>query len=163
MAITKEPPGRLKTSSVQILDYNLNRYDCPVSLTLCLLSISFDIDDRKGLEIVILTALLTFQDTNEVYHSPPENNSLMGVRRKSSAADPATEMSPSPALQLTPPPPLPPKPAPKTGVDRIAEIHALRGDVNEVTVEDEGAVDDYAQYVANLLEVSQASGYHRGY
>jgi hypothetical protein len=25
IAVTKEPPGRLKTISVQILDYNLNR------------------------------------------------------------------------------------------------------------------------------------------
>jgi len=25
VAITKEPPGRLKTTSIQILDYNLNR------------------------------------------------------------------------------------------------------------------------------------------
>jgi len=25
VAVTKEPPGRLKTTSVQILDYNLNR------------------------------------------------------------------------------------------------------------------------------------------
>lgn len=26
VAVTKEPSGRLKTSLVQILDYNLNRY-----------------------------------------------------------------------------------------------------------------------------------------
>lgn len=26
VAVTKEPPGRIKTSVVQILDYNLNRY-----------------------------------------------------------------------------------------------------------------------------------------
>jgi hypothetical protein len=26
VAVTKEPPGRLKTTSVQILDYNLNRH-----------------------------------------------------------------------------------------------------------------------------------------
>ena len=26
VAVTKEPPGRLRTSTVQILDYNLNRY-----------------------------------------------------------------------------------------------------------------------------------------
>jgi hypothetical protein len=26
VAITKEPPGKIKTSSVQLLDYNLNRY-----------------------------------------------------------------------------------------------------------------------------------------
>jgi len=26
VAVTKEPPGRIKTSSVQLLDYNLQRY-----------------------------------------------------------------------------------------------------------------------------------------
>ncbi|KAF8127410.1 hypothetical protein EV363DRAFT_1585440 [Boletus edulis] len=41
--------GATWTDSVQILDYNLKR---------------FDIKDRKGLEIVILTALLTFQDAS---------------------------------------------------------------------------------------------------
>jgi hypothetical protein len=30
VAVTKEPPGRLKTTSIQILDYNLNR--CAVGL-----------------------------------------------------------------------------------------------------------------------------------
>lgn len=25
VAVTKEPPGKIKTSSVQILDYNINR------------------------------------------------------------------------------------------------------------------------------------------
>lgn len=33
VAVTKEPSGRIKTSTVQILDYNLHR---------------FDINDRKG-------------------------------------------------------------------------------------------------------------------
>lgn len=32
VAVTKEPPGRIKTSSIQILDYNLNRF-VPASLT----------------------------------------------------------------------------------------------------------------------------------
>lgn len=26
VAVTKEPPGRLKTTAIQILDYNLNRF-----------------------------------------------------------------------------------------------------------------------------------------
>jgi hypothetical protein len=34
VAITKEPPGRIKSSLVQILDYNINR---------------FDVQDRKGI------------------------------------------------------------------------------------------------------------------
>ncbi|KAF5351540.1 hypothetical protein D9758_007242 [Tetrapyrgos nigripes] len=126
VAITKEPAGRLKTQSVQILDYNLNR---------------FDVEDRKGLEIVILTALLTFQDANEASHEKRQNSS------SSLAALP--KLSPTPS---TSPPPLPSKPQPKTGIDRIAEMHAIRGDINEVTVEEEGSANDYAAYCWNLLQ-----------
>ncbi|KAK0497310.1 hypothetical protein EDD18DRAFT_1161552 [Armillaria luteobubalina] len=120
VAITKEPAGRLKTSSIQILDYNLNR---------------FDIDDRKGLEIVILTALLTFQDANESYHGSPSSEGI--VKPKSTPT--------------TPPPP-PPKPPAKTGVDRVAEVQAMRGEINELTVEEEGDITHYAQYCSNLLQ-----------
>ncbi|ETW79324.1 hypothetical protein HETIRDRAFT_245675, partial [Heterobasidion irregulare TC 32-1] len=125
VAVTKEPPGKLKTTAVQILDYNLNR---------------FDINDRKGLEIALLTALLTFHDLNDSYHKPlPEQTPAI------------TEASlPRQASGSAPPPP--PKPAPKTGVDRIAEMHAVRGEVNDILVEDEGQVSDYAQYAMNLLE-----------
>ena len=52
------------------------------------------------------------------------------------------------------PPPTPPKPAKKTGIDRVAEIQALRGEINEVAVEDEGTIVDYAQYCFNLLKVN---------
>ncbi|TFY61486.1 hypothetical protein EVG20_g7041 [Dentipellis fragilis] len=109
VALTKEPPGKLKTTAVQILDYNLNR---------------FDIADRKGLEIVILTALLTFHDLNETYHVPADTSSASTA----------------------------PGQPPATGVDRVAEIQAMRGEVNEITVEDECDVDDWAAYAANLLE-----------
>ncbi|KAI0666872.1 hypothetical protein C8Q78DRAFT_983503 [Trametes maxima] len=151
VAITKEPPGRLQTRSVQILDYNLNR---------------FDIDDRKGLEIVILTALLTFQDLNETYHTPRADGAPSASSSESSttlAAVPsqglATRLglSRQPSQILTPPPPaIPPKPAPRTGADRVAELHAVRtaqgeGDANEVEVGEECAVDDYAQYAERLL------------
>ncbi|KAK7060808.1 hypothetical protein VNI00_000541 [Paramarasmius palmivorus] len=132
VAITKEPAGRLKTSSIQILDYNLNR---------------FDIDDRKGLEIVILTALLTFQDSNDAYHSPKDNASSS----KTSASTTPVVLSPPTALSPSPPP-IPPKPDPETGVNRIAELQAARGELNEVTVEDEGSVDDYASYCWGLLQ-----------
>ncbi|KAF8994616.1 hypothetical protein BDZ89DRAFT_1085144 [Hymenopellis radicata] len=96
VALTKEPAGRLKTSTVQILDYNLNR---------------FDIEDRKGLEI-----------------SPTP---ILGARK-------------TPKDTPTPPPLPPPRPPAKTG--------ALRGEFNEVTVEQEGEVADYAQYCWNLLQ-----------
>ncbi|KAK7466359.1 hypothetical protein VKT23_005086 [Stygiomarasmius scandens] len=127
VAITKEPVGRLKTQSIQILDYNLMR---------------FDVNDRKGLEIVILTALFIFQDANEFAHLSKEE------KRKNSSS---SLISSSPS-QSPPPPPLPSKPEPKTGVDRIAEMQAIRGEVNEVTVEEEGDVSDYASYCWNLLQ-----------
>ncbi|KAI0039054.1 hypothetical protein FA95DRAFT_1567372 [Auriscalpium vulgare] len=123
VAVTKEPPGRLRTAAVQILDYNLNR---------------FDIDDRKGFEIVLLTALLTFHDLNDVFHTPSDPPPQYAAP----TSPQSTQLPPSP----------PPKPAPKTGVDRIAELHALRGELNEVTVIEEGAVHDYAQYAAQLLD-----------
>jgi hypothetical protein len=98
----------------------------------------FDIADRKGLEITLLTTLLTFQDL-----SVPNNA-------------PSTEPSvPSPpSVHVEPAPPLPPRPAPKTGVDRVAEMHAMRYEPNEVTVDGEGSVDDYGEYAEGLLAVS---------
>ncbi|KAA1475541.1 hypothetical protein DENSPDRAFT_842339, partial [Dentipellis sp. KUC8613] len=128
VALTKEPPGKLKTSAVQILDYNLNR---------------FDIADRKGLEIVILTALLTFHDLNETYHVPADTPPAYATPGQPPVAQRKASGSA---------PDLPPRPAPKTGVDRVAEIQAMRGEVNEITVEDECDVDDWAAYAANLLE-----------
>ncbi|THH13744.1 hypothetical protein EW146_g6498 [Bondarzewia mesenterica] len=125
VAVTKEPPGKLKTAAIQILDYNLHR---------------FDIEDRRGLEITLLTALLTFHDMNDVFHTPQEP----------SPKSPQPSQAQRRVSDSAPPPP--PKPAPKTGVDRIAEIHAIRGNVNEITVEDEGSVDDFARYATNLLE-----------
>ncbi|TFK39976.1 hypothetical protein BDQ12DRAFT_681557 [Crucibulum laeve] len=133
VAVTREPTGRLKTTSVQVLDYNLNR---------------FDIDDRKGLEIVLLTALLSFQDANESYHSRDEGSvGSLPMNAGRSSANPSTPL----ATELSPPPP-PPRPAPKTGVDRIAEMQAIKGEYNEIVIEEEGPIQDYAQYCSNLLE-----------
>ncbi|EJD07364.1 uncharacterized protein FOMMEDRAFT_164351 [Fomitiporia mediterranea MF3/22] len=130
VAITKEPPGKIKTKSVQILDYNLQR---------------FDINDRKGLEIVLLSALLSFQDYSEDIHGRKEDStsstpSLLGT--------PATKTSKTPEV-TSPPPELPPKPQ-KTGVEKVAEMQT--GELGEVTVEADGLAQDYAQYCANLLE-----------
>ncbi|KAF8909354.1 hypothetical protein CPB84DRAFT_1813071 [Gymnopilus junonius] len=131
VAVTRETTGRLRTQSVQILDYNLNR---------------FDIDDRKGLEIVILTALLTFQDANEAYHAPdstsaPSSNPLS---RASSQGTPSSN-------ENAPPQP-PPRPAPKTGIDRITELQALKGEYNEIVISDEGSIEDYGEYCNKLLQ-----------
>ena len=125
VAITKDQPGRLKTTSVQILDYNLNR---------------FDIDDRKGLEIVLLTALLTFQDSNDTYHTPaaPESSIISRVTASLPGA--------------TPPVP-PPKPEPKTGLALIKEIHSQQGVYNEIDITEEGAVEDYGVLCAEMLAV----------
>ncbi|KAG2121883.1 hypothetical protein DEU56DRAFT_91134 [Suillus clintonianus] len=143
VAVTKEPPGRIKTASVQILDYNLNR---------------FDIEDRKGLEIVILAALLTFQDASDTYHeSPGDSNSASTpavLAATTSALKSFTDMTArkvSGGSTSSPPVP-PPKPAPKTGVARIAEIQASRGEVNEVLITDECSSKDYAQYCARMLQ-----------
>ena len=60
-----------------------------------------------------------------------------------------------PSLHVQPEaaPPLPPRPAPKTGVDRVAEMHAIRYEPNEVTVDGEGSVENYGEYAEGLLAV----------
>ncbi|TFK52060.1 hypothetical protein OE88DRAFT_1658838 [Heliocybe sulcata] len=139
VAITKEPTSRSRTWTVQILDYNINR---------------FDVDDRKGLEIVILTALLTFGDANETHlpgdEPPPYTDPITSSSSVPTLANNANPKEASGYLDKPPTPP--PKPAPKTGVDRIAEMQAERDEINEVTVEDEGLCADYAQYCYNLIE-----------
>ncbi|PPQ90776.1 hypothetical protein CVT25_010165 [Psilocybe cyanescens] len=133
VAVTREPAGRLKTTSVQILDYNLNR---------------FDIDDRKGLEIVILTSLLTFQDANEAVHNP--ESSVLAP--SASLSTRSATIGSSASSGAAPPPPPPPKPAPKTGIDRIAEIQAMKGEYNEIIISEEGNLQDYAEYCNTLLQ-----------
>lgn len=51
------------------------------------------------------------------------------------------------------PPPTPPKPERKTGVERIVEMQAVKGEYNEIIISDEGSVGDYAQYCNKLLQV----------
>lgn len=108
----------------------------------------FDIDDRKGLEIVLLTALLTFQDANEAYHSPEAGSSSNNPLGRASSA---VLGSKSPSAETPPAPP--PKPAPKTGIDRIAEMQAIKGEYNEIIVNAEGDIQEYAEYCNKLLQV----------
>lgn len=96
----------------------------------------FDIADRKGLEITLLTTLLTIQDMSTAHSSPSVDTSVA-----------------SPPMQAEAAPPVPPRPAPKTGVDRVAEMHAMRYEPNEVTVDGEGSVEDYGEYAEGLLAV----------
>ena len=95
----------------------------------------FDIADRKGLEIALLTTLLTIQDMAAANNAP---------------ADPVVL---APPVQPEAPPSPPPRPAPKTGINRIAEMHALRYEPNEVTVNEEGSIEDYGEYAEGLLAV----------
>ncbi len=148
ISVTKEPAGRLKTTTVQILDYNLNRCVLPFAKSVprglhLHRFIRFDIDDRKGLEIVILTALLTFSDANEAVHTPEGNGTPVLSR--------TTSVAPAGAKDMPPPPP--PKPAPKVGVERIAELQAMKGEYNEIIISDEGTIADYAAYCNGLLQV----------
>lgn len=93
----------------------------------------FDIADRKGLEITILTTLLTLQDL--------------------STANITESSVSSPSVNAEDAPPLPPRPAPKTGVDRVAEMHAMRYEPNEVTVDGESSVENFGEYAEGLLAV----------
>lgn len=66
---------------------------------------------------------------------------------------PADPVVLAPPVQLEAPPSPPPRPAPKTGINRIAEMHALRYEPNEVTVNEEGSIEDYGEYAEGLLAV----------
>jgi len=103
----------------------------------------FDVDDRKGLEIVILTALLTFSDAHEVSNSPEPTSPSKPMSRVASVLHKTNDL----------PPPTPPKPAPRTGVERIVEMQAVKGEYNEIIISDEGSVGEYAQYCNKLLQV----------
>lgn len=132
IAVTKEPPGKIKTSTVQILDYNIQR---------------FDIQDRKGLEIAILTALLTFPDYSEQLKTKPQGGAT--PLPQSQSAQPLSR--PQPSLPSGPPPPPPPKPDGWIG-DKIAILQAEeQRDINEVVVGDVGTVDDYVKHCVSLL------------
>ena len=104
----------------------------------------------------MLIALLTFHDANETHRSsdsiPPPPLPPKTV------PSPATSVSRTLPSSNTPPPPSPPpRPAPKTGVERIVEMQAIKGDYNEIIISDEGSVQDYAEYCNNLLQVCAAN------
>jgi hypothetical protein len=74
----------------------------------------------------------------------------MSAAHNTSSAEPSASLPTVPAEST---PPLPPRPPPKTGVDRVAEMHAMRYEPNEVTVDGEGSVDHYGEYAEGLLSV----------
>ena len=128
----------------------------------------FEIQDRKGLEIVILTALMTFVDATReggsgaaapstpIVSSSAQAAAIVGVSQGTATMQ---NVRPSPHGRQgsgtfnVKPPALPSKPAPKTGVDRIAEIQAGKGEYNEIIVEEEGSVEDYGELCTRLLQV----------
>jgi len=127
VAITKEPPGKIRSTVVQILDYNLMR---------------FDIMDRKGLEIVMLTALLSFQDED-------------GPSPKPSSSPPPP---PSKVAQV-PEQPTAERPAPKiperSPDDEVAILQASEShEANEVVVGEVGEASKYADLCIKLLKDS---------
>ncbi|KAL1684235.1 hypothetical protein EV122DRAFT_200332 [Schizophyllum commune] len=144
VAITKEPTGKIQTTSVQILDYNLNR---------------FDIDDRKGLELVILTALLTFQDYNIAAKAPKGSTSATTTPSRTNSADAlAAPMPVTAAAVATSPPSASSIPAhfvdapPPSAINRVAEAERGRALFSVVRVEDDMNVKGYSQFCCNLLK-----------
>ncbi|KAF8511844.1 hypothetical protein BU17DRAFT_69514 [Hysterangium stoloniferum] len=126
VAVTKEPTGKIKTTTVQILDYNLNR---------------FEINDKKGLEVVLLASLLTFGDYSEQLRAKSTN--------ENSNITPATPAITS-ATRL---PALPPaKPEEGWKEDQIAILQAKeqRG-VNEVVIGEVGEIHEYVNHCVSLL------------
>lgn len=113
VAVTREPSGKIQTTSVQILDYNLNR---------------FDIDDRKGLELVILTSLLTFQDYNRAAKAP--KGSLPATPPRSNSADDVPVLAPAPQLStaLAVPSPSSATPASKETVPATPHVREQSSD-----------------------------------
>lgn len=132
----------------------------------------------------MLTALLTFGDLGPSNVVAP----LLNVTMAGPAASEhiATPVAPTPANPLSravsaispssasgvgfgfmrgsaneAPPPPPPRPAPKTGIDRIAELQAMKGEYNEIIVSDEGDINDYAAYCNSLLQVRLFSSSRR--
>ncbi|KAJ3995416.1 hypothetical protein F5050DRAFT_1538167, partial [Lentinula boryana] len=117
--------GRVQQSAtIQVLDYNLNR---------------FDIEDRKGLELVFLTSLLTFLNSADARNSTKEDERTGGLGE-------------IPDSNSKPSPPTPPPTPPTSGLNMIARMQALRTVVHETTVFEEGEIDDYAGFCWRLLK-----------
>ncbi|KAG8691655.1 hypothetical protein FRC11_013671 [Ceratobasidium sp. 423] len=123
IAVT-EPEKKNKKGIVQFLDYNLSR---------------FDISDKKGLEVLLVASLLSFQDQSEEYRARAAvaEATSGGLRAyQSSSAGNST-------------PALPPKPG-EALVMKLQSSH--KHEPNEIVVGSEGAVDEYVDLACNLLQ-----------
>ncbi|KAF8606033.1 hypothetical protein BDV93DRAFT_543190 [Ceratobasidium sp. AG-I] len=127
IAVT-EPEKKNKKAIVQFLDYNLMR---------------FDVNDRRGLEVLLVASLLSFQDQSDEYRTraataEATSGGLRAYSRQSSSG--AGGVS-SPAL--------PPKPG-EAMVVKLQSSH--KHEPNEIVVGSEGAVDEYVDLACNLLQ-----------
>ncbi|CAE6454880.1 unnamed protein product [Rhizoctonia solani] len=123
IAVT-EPEKKNKKGIVQFLDYNLSR---------------FDISDKKGLEVLLIASLMSFQDQSEEYRARAATAEATsgGLRAyQSSSAGNST-------------PALPPKPG-EALVVKLQSSH--KHEPNEIVVGSEGAVDEYVDLACNLLQ-----------
>ncbi|CAE6449339.1 unnamed protein product [Rhizoctonia solani] len=123
IAVT-EPEKKNKKGIVQFLDYNLSR---------------FDISDKKGLEVLLIASLLSFQDQSEEYRTraAAAEATSGGLRAyQSTNAETST-------------PALPPKPG-EALVVKLQSSH--KHEPNEIVVGSEGAVDEYVDLACNLLQ-----------
>ena len=143
-----KPPQFKSLITISIGNSTLNRIYVAITYS----EDRFEINDRKGLEIIVLTSLLTFQDSNDAQRNPDQTPSLSPSSPLNKSPPPSRVVR---TLSDMPPPP-PPKPAPRTGVDGIAEMQAMKGEYNEIIISDVGDVHDYAKYCNNLLQVCVA-------
>ncbi|PVF99867.1 hypothetical protein CPB86DRAFT_783253 [Serendipita vermifera] len=120
VAVTREPAGRIRTSQVQLLDYNLNR---------------FDINDRKGLEIVMLGALLSFRDQADDLRS---------------GGDAVSPTSAPPSRHNSDGPPAVPTKSAAEVVSALQSINKVQQNV--VIVGDQGHPEDYAKHCVDMLK-----------
>ncbi|KAG8754216.1 hypothetical protein FRC12_011268 [Ceratobasidium sp. 428] len=120
-----ESEKKNKKAIVQFLDYNLSR---------------FDVEDRRGLEVVLVASLLSFQDQSDEY------------RTRAAAADAATGGLRAYSRQSSTSgsaPALPPKPG-EAMVVKLQSSH--KHEPNEIIVGSEGAIDEYVDLACNLLQ-----------
>ncbi|KAF8329404.1 uncharacterized protein EI90DRAFT_3062502 [Cantharellus anzutake] len=128
---TTRSEAKDKPASVQILDYNVKR---------------FDINDRKGLEVLLLCGLLTFTDyvegTKEIARQGNVVPTVTPTRPVVVSLAQANKPPPAAGdLPSKPPPSLPPKPV----------YNFTPYEKNEVLVTEDAKIEEYAQHCLTLL------------
>ncbi|KAG9102517.1 hypothetical protein FRC06_001893 [Ceratobasidium sp. 370] len=125
LVAVSESEQRNKKAIVQFLDYNLSR---------------FDVEDRRGLEVVLVASLLSFQDQSDEYRSRAAAADAASGGLRAYSRQPSSSGS-APAL--------PPKPG-EAMVVKLQSSH--KHEPNEIVVGSEGAIDEYVDLACNLLQ-----------